>query len=80
MRDEPGLLERLGAEARAARTLVPEADEVARRHLEAYEEAATLSAPALEPAAWFEERMGTEALAEWDRALALRSPSELGLA
>jgi glycosyltransferase involved in cell wall biosynthesis len=76
---EPDLWPRLVREASAARERLPTIAEVAGKHAELYERARALGAPQVEPAAWFEERMGREALAEWDRALALRSAAELGL-
>jgi glycosyltransferase involved in cell wall biosynthesis len=70
---------RLAREASAARERLPSPADVAEKHADLYRRAIALGAPDVEPAAWFEERMGRAALAEWDRALALRSAAELGL-
>jgi glycosyltransferase involved in cell wall biosynthesis len=74
-----GELARLTAEARAARALVPVADEVARRHLELYARVAAQGAPAVAAPAWYEERIAAEALAQWDQAVSRTSAAELGL-
>ena len=75
---EVELWPRLAREANAARERLPTRAEVAQKHAELYERARELGPPEVEPAAWFEERMGREALAQWDRALSKCSAAELG--
>lgn len=76
---ETGLLERLREETLAARASVPREADVIRAHEAVYARAIARGAPDVAAESWFEARLASEALAEWDRALARRSAEDLGL-
>jgi glycosyltransferase involved in cell wall biosynthesis len=78
--DEPGLLARLRAAVPPPEELAPSPADHAERVLAVYAAARAAGAPPAPARDWWAARLAREEQRDWDRALAERSPQELGFA
>lgn len=76
---DPALVQRAQQAAQAWTKGLPARDALAERHEAVYARALRAGAPAASPAAWFEARLNSQAIEEWDRALSRCTAAELGL-